>query len=161
MSLGYCGREDMAGEADFTPDEWTILQRAMMAAGVIVSLAAGGVDDDEMFALMQGLRGARFGDPNQLVRELAGIPSFATGLKRGMKFADYEGPGLEAIRSATATIAMKAPADLPAFRVFLVDLGEQVANANKEGGFAGLGAQWQTAAETAAIDSVKRALGMQ
>jgi hypothetical protein len=160
MSLGCCGREDMAGEEDFTPDEWMILQRAMMAAGVIVSLAEGEVDNDEMFALMQELRRARFGDPNQLVRELASIPSFATGLKLDTKFADYVGPGLEVIRSASATIASKAPADLPAFREFLVELGEQVANASKEGGFAGLGAQWQTAAETAAIDSVKRALGV-
>jgi hypothetical protein len=150
----------MAGQRDFTPDEWMILQRAMMAAGVIVSLAEGEVDNDEMFAMMQELRGARLGDPNQLVRDLAGIPSFATGLQPDTKFADYVGPGLEAIRSACATIARKAPADLPAFREFLIELGEEVANANKEGGFAGLGAQWQTAAETAAIDSVKRALGV-
>jgi len=150
----------MTGQADFTPDEWMILQRAMMAAGVIVSLAEGAADDAEMFALMQKLRGARLGDPNQLVRELAGIHSFATGMKPGMNFADYEAGGLEAIRSASATIARKVPTDLPAFQAFLVGLCEQVANANKEGGFAGLGAQWQTAAETAAIDRVKRALGM-
>ena len=150
----------MAGQADFTPDEWMIVQRAMMAAGVIVSLAEGAVDNDEMFALMQEIRGARHEDPNQLIRELARIPTFATGLKLDTKFADYAGPGLEAIRSASATIARNAPADLPVFCEFLVELCEQVANANKEGGFAGLGAQWKTAAETAAIDSVKRALGV-
>lgn len=150
----------MAGQADFTPDEWMILQRAMMAAGVIVSLAEGAVDDDEMFALMQELRGARHEDPNQLIRELARMPTFATGLKLDTKFEDYAGPGLEAIRSASAAIASKAPADLPAFCGFLVELCEQVANANKEGGFAGLGGEWQTAAETAAIDSVKRVLGV-
>jgi hypothetical protein len=95
----------MAGQADFTPDEWMILERATMAAGVIVSLAEGDVDDDEMFALMQGLRGARLGDPNQLVRELAGIPSFATGLRRGTKFADYVGPGLSLRSCAVPRVA--------------------------------------------------------
>jgi hypothetical protein len=150
----------VAGEVDFTPDEWMTMQRATIAAGVTVAMSEGGGDDlnEEMFALMQALRGASSGHPNQLVRELAGT-RFSTGLQPGMTGPEYEAGALEAIRSAVAAVGTKAPADLPAYRVFLVELAEMVANAHKEGGFAGIGGIRVTAAEAAAIDKVRQAVG--
>lgn len=151
----------MAGQTDFTLDEWTTMQRALVAAGVLVSLAEGVVDADEILALMDRLGAARTGHPNPLVRELARMDNFATGLQHGTTFADYRGPGLELIRSAAAAVARKAPADLPAYCGFVIELGEAVAYANKEGGFLGLGGQRRTPAEAAAIESLKRALGVE
>jgi uncharacterized membrane protein len=153
------GSQEEAGQADFIPDEWSILQQAMMASGVLVSLAEGVVDADEIFALIKKLREASFGHPRRLVRELTAASSFNTGLRAGTTYAGYEGPALEAIRSATAILARTAPAQLPAFRTFLVEIAEAVADANREGGFFGLGAIRRTPNEAAAVEAVRRATG--
>ena len=150
----------MAGQADFTPEEWSTLQRAMMACGVMVSLAEGVVDSDEIFALMQKLRGARIGHANHFIRELAAMPSFSTGLRAGTRYEDYAGPGLDAIRSASAIMSRKAAAEHSAFCTFLVELAEAVADANREGGFLGVGAQRRTPNEAVAIAAVRKALGL-
>lgn len=152
----------MAGEADFTPDEWLTMRRAITAAGVIVALAEGGGDDmlSEIFAVTQHLRGARIGHRNQLIRELADMTHFQSGLRPGMKRAQYEEPALEAIRAACKFVQTRSPADVAAFRTFLVELAEVAANAHKEGGFAGMGGVRVTAAEEAAIARVRRASGL-
>jgi hypothetical protein len=149
----------LAGEDDFTPDEWMTMQRATIAAGVLVSLSEGGGQEDEMFAVQQALRGARMGHANRLVRELTAT-RFSTGLQANTTLAEYQGPALTAIRSATATIGSKAPGDLAAFRVFVVEVAEAAANAHKEGGFGGMGGIRVSAREQAAIDAIKQALGV-
>jgi len=153
----------MAGEADFTADEWVTMRRAMTSAGVIVALSEGGSDDmlSEIFAVTQKLRGAGMTHPNQLVRELASMAHFQSGLRPGMKREAYEKEALEAIREATAAVKAKAPQeDLQAFCEFTVDLAETAANAHKEGGIGRLGGIRVTAAEAAAIGRVKKALGL-
>jgi hypothetical protein len=152
----------VAGEADFTPDEWLTMRRAVAAAGVIVSLAEGGGDDvlSEVFAITQHLRRARMGHENRLIRELANMQNFGTGLRPGMRPAEYEGPALEAIRAAAACVVARSPADAAAFRTFLVELGEAAANAHREGGLAGVGGIRVTAAEAAAIARIRRAAGL-
>jgi hypothetical protein len=151
----------MAGQADFTPDEWVTMRGALMSAGIVVALSEGGGDDmlSEVFAITQRLSGAGRSHPNQLVRELASMAHFQTGMRPGMKRAVYEEEALAAIRTATALIGTRAPEDLGAFRAFVVDLAEAAANAHKEGGFGGMGGIRVTAAEAAAIARVKKALG--
>jgi uncharacterized membrane protein len=145
------------GEADFTTSEWATLQQAMMAAGVLVSLAEGIADADEMHALVRKLREASITHPDRLIRELAGTSAFATGLRTGTGYADYEGPALQAIGSAVAILADKAPGEVAVFRYFLTEIAEVVADANSEGGFFGLGARRRTAREAAAIQAVRQA----
>ena len=144
-------------EKDFTPHEWGILQQAIMASGVLVSLAEGMVDADEIFALVRKLRETSLTHPNPFIRELAAASTFTTGLRAGSTYADYERPALDAIRSATAVIARNAPAQLADFRAFLGELSATVADANKEGGFFGLGARPRTRAEAEAMQAVSRA----
>ncbi|HEY4025102.1 MAG TPA: hypothetical protein VGO86_01625 [Candidatus Dormibacteraeota bacterium] len=149
----------MAGE-DFTEDEMTRIHAAVIAAGVMVSLSEAGGDQEEMFALQQAMRGARLTARNQFVRKVASEGGFPTGLRTGTKFAQYEGPALEEIRWATATVSRKAPDDLPAFQAFVVEMAEAAANAHREGGFGGFGGVQVSAREQAAIDEVKKALGL-
>ncbi len=151
---------DGPGQADFTAEEWAILQQAMMAAGVLVSLAEGGVDADEILALARKLREASIAHPRRFIRELAAASAFSTGLRAGARYADYEAPALEAIRAATAIIAARAPAELPGFRSFLAEIAMVVADANKEGGFFGVGARRRTPSEAAAIEAVRKATGL-
>jgi hypothetical protein len=161
VGAAWTRRRLVAGQADFTPDEWMTMRRAMISAGVLVSLSEGGGADmlDEIFAILQRLRGTRIQGDNQLLRELADIPSFESGLRPGMKVAEYEGSALDLIRSAVAAVQARSPSDLAAFRAFLVELAEVAANAHKEGGVAGMGGVRVTRAEAAAISRVKRAAG--
>ena len=155
------GRGSLGGptEADFAPEEWATLQQAMMATGVLVSLAEGVVDADEIFALIKMLRETSITHPSRFIRELTAASTFDMGLKAGTGYTDYSGPALETIRSATAIIARTAPAELPGFRTLLVDIAATVADANMEGGFFGLGAQRRTPNETAALNAVRNATG--
>ncbi|MFG2040421.1 DUF1003 domain-containing protein [Dactylosporangium sp. NPDC048998] len=151
------GKGDVPGEADFTADEWAVLQQSMMASGVLVSLAEGVMDPEEIFALIKVLREASITHPNRFIRELTAASTFTTGVRPGTAYADYEGPALEAIHSATAIIAGKAPAELADFRALLIDIATVVADANNEGGFFGLGARPRTPREATAIEAVRHA----
>jgi uncharacterized membrane protein len=155
------GGYDGPGEADFTADEWATLQQAVMASGVLVSLAEGVVDADEMHALVGTLREASTTHPNRLIRELAATSTFTTGLRAGTRYADYEGPALRVIRSATAVLARKAPDQVGGFREFLTEIATVVADANDEGGFFGLGARPRTPNEAAAMEAVRKAAQLQ
>jgi len=151
------GTRDGQGDADYNAEEWAILQQAMMASGVLVSLAEGVVDADEVFALVRKLRETSLTHPNPFIRELAATSTFNTGLRPGNTYADYQRSALEAIRSAAAVVARKSPAQLVDFRAFLSELAATVADANREGGFFGLGARTRTPAEAAAMQAVTRA----
>jgi hypothetical protein len=153
----------VAGQVDFTPDEWVTMQRAVTSAGYIVARAEGGTGGDmlsEVLAITQRLSGAGRTHPNQLVRELASMGHVQSGMRPEQKPAVYEEQSLAAIRTATAIIARRSPGDLEAFRKFVVELAEAAARAHKEGGLGGFGGTLVTAAEQAAIGRVKRALGL-
>jgi uncharacterized membrane protein len=159
---GTDARDNGPGEADFTASEWAVLQQAMIASGVLASIAEGVADADEMHALIKKLREASITHPSRFIRELAGTVTFTTGtfttgLQAGTGYADYEGTALQAIRSATAVLTRQAPAQVTAFREFLTEIATVVAEANSEGGFFGLGARRRTANEVAAIEAVRRA----
>jgi hypothetical protein len=147
---------DGAHEADFTPDEWATVQQALMASGVLVSLAEGTVDPGEIFALVKALREAGTSHPNRFIRELAAASTFDTGIRAGTEYADYKTPALQLIRTATMIIARTAPRELPDFRELLVQLAMIVADANNEGGFFGLGARPRTPSEAAAIHAIQK-----
>lgn len=153
----------MGGRANFTADEWAVMQRAVTSAGYIVARSEGGTHEDmlsEVFAITQRLSGAGRTHPNQLVREVASMSHVQSGMRPELNAAAYEEQSLDAIRTATALVARKAPGDLEPFRSFVVDLAEAAARAHKEGGFGGIGGTLVTAAEAAAIGRVKKALGL-
>jgi uncharacterized membrane protein len=145
------------GEAHFTPAEWATLQQALMASGVLVSLAEGVVDAEEVFALIKALREASISHPSAFIRQLTAACTFDTGLAEGTHYGDYQGPALAAIRDATAIIARVAAAELDPFATLLIDLATVVADANNEGGFFGLGARPRTPREASAIQAISQA----
>jgi hypothetical protein len=155
------GAQDGPGEADFTPGDWSTLQQAMMASGVLVALAEGTVDAEEIFALVKTLREASISHPRRFIRELAAASTFNTGLTADTGYADYEGPALAVIGSAAAIVARQASAELAGFRAFLTEIAEAVADANEEGGFFGLGAHRRYGNEAAALAAIAGAAGLE
>ncbi len=150
----------MAGRRDFSADEWATMQRAMMASGLLVSVADGTIDQDELHVLTMELRSARFAHRSQLVHELSDVPTLNTDSRPHTVRASHREAGLEAIRAATGIVATKAPAELSDFREFLVNLAEVVADANSKGDILGVGAQRRTPEEIAAIEAIRSALGL-
>ncbi|MFE2411648.1 DUF1003 domain-containing protein [Kitasatospora sp. NPDC059408] len=148
---------DGPGEPDFTPEEWATLGRSLMASGVLVALAEGVADAEEIIALVKLLREAGVTHPRRFVRELAASSTFDTGLQPATRYADYERPALAVIREATRIVARVAPDEVDGFREFLLEIATVVADANNEGGFFGLGARPRVPTELRAMEAVRTA----
>jgi hypothetical protein len=149
----------MAGKGDFTAEEWDILQRALVGAALLVAAADGGKSDlgKELVVIAQQLRYAKATQGSHLVAELADLTNARTGFTASMSMTDIEGPTLDALRSAVATIAAKAEDELVPFKHFVLGLSEATARAARSRLF-GLAGSRVSKPETAAINRIKEAL---
>jgi tellurite resistance protein len=139
----------MAGKTDFTEDEWKTMQKGVTGAGLFVSVSDSDFTDSfgEASALAKDLAAEHENSASQLVRELAAVHGSGFGLTASSQKVETE--TLDALRSATAILAAKAPDEADAYRQLVLGLAEAVAEA--KGGV--------TPVETAAIDKIKDALG--
>jgi hypothetical protein len=139
----------MATRTDFSEDEWETIRKGMTGAGMLVSIGDRDFTDafGEAGALAKRLSEEREQSGSQLVRELA------TGRPSGFGLTDspqeVETKTLEALRSATAILAAKAPDEAGAYRQLVLDVADSVANA--KGGV--------KPGETGALDKINEALG--
>jgi hypothetical protein len=139
----------MAGKADFTEQEWEMLQKGATGAGLLVSVSDKGFFDSfkEAGALAKHLNDAREGHESPLVRELSQVRGSGFGLTDSPDEVERE--TVEALGSAISILQAKAPDEVDAYGSFVIGVAESVANAAK-----GVGP-----AETAAIEKVRAALG--
>ncbi len=141
----------MAGKADFTEQEWEMLHKGVTGAGLLVSVSDRGFFDSfkEVGALTKHLSGARKDSSSQLVRELAE--------KRGTGFGvtsspdEIESETFEALRAAVAMLESKAPDEVEAYKSFVLDVAQSVAEA-ADGG---------SEAEGAVVEKIRSALAGQ
>jgi hypothetical protein len=166
----------MTTKSAFEPDEWAALRDAphLVSLAVAFSGASGLIGTTkEMFASSAALVQAMKSDDELLrsivsreevsaaqasVREVAGKLQAQGGdiAAARQKIAET---ALEEVRAAVAALAKKSPADAPAYRAFLKNLGERVANAAKEGGFLGIGGERVSEGERKMLASLDAALG--
>jgi hypothetical protein len=139
----------MATRADFTEAEWETLHKGVTGAGLLVSFGDSDLTDTfgEAGALARRLREEHGQSASELMRELAAVRGSGFGLTASPQKLEAE--TLEALRSATAILAAKAPDEADAYRKLVLDVAESVANA--KGGL--------KPGETAAMDTIKNALG--
>lgn len=139
----------MATKADFTEEEWEAMRKGVTGAGMLVSVGDRDFTDSfgEAGALARFLGEQREQSESELVRELASVRGTGFGLTDSQQ--EVEAETLAALRSASATLAAKAPDEAGAYRQLVLDAAEAVAEA-KGGAKPG---------ETAAIDAIKGALG--
>jgi len=139
----------MAGKADFTEQEWEALHKGVTGAGLLVSVSDRSFFDSfkEAGALAKHLAGARKDSSSQLVRELA--ETRGTGFGVTSSPTEVESETLEALRSAIATLESKAPDEVEAYKSFVLDVAQSVAEA-AEGG---------SDAERAVVEKIRSALG--
>lgn len=140
----------MATKADFSEDEWEAMRKGMTGAGMLVSVGDRDFTDTfgEAGALARRISEEHQQSSSELVRELTGgVRGSGFGLTGSAEKVEAE--TLEALRSATATLAAKAPDEADAYKQLVLDVADTVAAA--KGGV--------KPGETAVIEKIREALG--
>ena len=144
----------MTGKADFTEAEWDTVVHGPTTAGMIVLTAQRGGTFRETFAITRAYLEARK-QPGQseLVDEIVSA-------KPALDRTRYHSPdelkeaGLGHLSEAIEVLQQKATSgEVDAYRAFVVEVSEDVANAHREHGVN------VSDAEQAALDEVKAAIG--
>jgi hypothetical protein len=162
----------MADKSTFTSDEWKTLLESVMAAGLAVTAAEPhGLWGllQESFASGKMLAKAKMdtsADP--LVKAV--VDDFGTsegrstardGLKEqltGKKPAEVKTACIEILGKVDGILSTKAPGDAVAFKNWLRQISQSVAEAATEGGFLGIGGVAVSDAEKATIAEISSAL---
>lgn len=164
----------MTDKSNFTPEEWKLLLESVMMAGIAVTAAdPSGLLGmlKESMASGRALVQARL-DPRSGPLIKAVVADFETpqgqsvardSLREklvGRNPAELNAQCIETMRQAGALIDSKAPDDAPAFKGWLREISQHVAEASKEGGFLGIGGVPVSDAERAALTEISSALGL-
>jgi hypothetical protein len=163
----------MASKTDFTPDEWKLLLESPMMTSMAVSAAdPSGLWGmlKESFASGSALaKAVSDASANSLIKAVATEFTTSEGRKTarddlkaklsGSKPADIKSKSIETLKQVSALVDAKAPADAVAFKGWLCQISENVADAANEGGFMGFGGVKVSDAEKATLSDISRALG--
>jgi hypothetical protein len=136
----------MATKADFTEQEWETLEKGVTGAGFLVALSDRGFFDTfkEAGALSKHLREAQK-QPSELVREFA--ETRGTGFGVTDRPDEIERETMAALAEANRILDEKAPDEKEAYRSFVLEVAQSVADAAGGG----------EAAESATIEKIKAA----
>ena len=157
----------MTKKSDFSEDEWSRIVRAPFVAGLSISLADPGGPIEAAKETMATIKSAT-NPPSreELLAEVALDIQAEVQAKRhplkGYKPTQGQAPGEEVlteIREVQALVAAKATAEeTTAFGNWLVVTAQAAADAAKDGGFMGFGAQQVSDGEQAMLDKVRAAV---
>jgi hypothetical protein len=161
----------MADKSNFTPDEWKALLQGVMAAGIAITAA----EPSGLWGLLkEGFAGGAVmakakTDPsaNGLVKAVVDDFGAAEGsaARDGLKArfkqskpAEIKEACIATLRQAAAIVDAKAPGDAAAYKAWLQQISQHVAEASKEGGFLGIGGVPVSDAEKATLTEISSAL---
>jgi len=162
----------MADKSNFAPDEWKLLLESVTMAGMAVSAAdPSGLWGllKESFAEGSALAAAKT-DPTTKPLIKAVVADFETsqgrstardGLKEkltGLKPAEITSKCIETLGEAGKLVDGKAPDDAAAFKSWLRQISQHVAEAAKEGGLFGTGGTPISDKEKATLEEISSAL---
>lgn len=123
----------MTSKAPFTEHEWHTLQWAVTDTMMYVSMADHGFWDTfkEVGAAAKFMANAKESSGSPLVHDLAGDIKMARDKAVTHDIADMAGEVTARVRQAMEIVAAKAPADLNAFKAFLLGIAQATAGATK------------------------------
>jgi hypothetical protein len=138
----------VAKKDDFTEQEFEALQKGVTGTGLFVAVSDRGFFDTfkESAALAKHVAAAKQGSSSELVREIADV--HGSGFSVRSKPEELETETLAALQTAKTTLEAKAPDELEAYRQFVLEVAQSVADAAGGG----------ETAESGAIEKVKSAL---
>jgi hypothetical protein len=161
----------MVDKSNFTPDEWKVLLQGAIAAGIAITAA----EPSGLWGLLkEGFAGGAVmakakTDPstNALIKALINDFGAAEGsaARDGLKTrfkqskpAEIKEACIATLRQAAAIVDTKAPSDAAAYKAWLQQISQHVAEASKEGGFLGIGGVPVSDAEKATLTEISSAL---
>ena len=154
----------MTSRKDFTDEEWTRIRRAPLVAGVAISIADPGGPIEMAKETMATLRSATL--PPSQEELLASVALDVQALTQHKKnpLGEFKPRGgqqvLEELRAVNELVTAKAtPQEAEAFRRWLLVAAQAAADAGKEGGFMGFGAERVSAGEQRMLEQVRAAVG--
>ena len=157
----------MTVKGDFPEDEWTRVMRAPFVAGLAISLADPGGPIESAKESMAMIRTAtKPPSREQLLTEVALDIQAQTQAKhnplKGYKPTGTQAPGekvLTELREVQRIVATRATTEeAAAFGQWLIASAQAAAEAAKDGGFMGFGAQQVSDREQAMLDQVRAAV---
>jgi hypothetical protein len=155
----------MTSKQDFTEEEWVRIRRAPLVAGVAISLADPGGPIEVAKETMASLRSATLPPSQEELLASVALDVQALTQHRQNPLGDFKPRSgqqvLEELRAVNEIVQAKATSEeVEAFRGWLVAAAQAAADAGKEGGFMGFGAERVSAGERQMLDQVRAALGM-
>ena len=159
----------MTKKSDFPDEEWSRIVRAPFVAGMAITLADPGGPIEAAKETMGTLKSATNPPSREelladVALDIQALTQARTNPLKGYKL-DKGGaaPGeqvVEELRSVHALVAARAtPEEAAAFGAWLVATAQAAADAAKDGGFMGFGAEQVSAREQAMLDQVRAAVG--
>ena len=155
----------MTSRQDFTEQEWARIRRAPLVAGVAISLADPGGPIEVAKETMASLRSATLPPSQEELLASVALDVQALAQHKQNPLGDFKPRSgqqvLEELRGVNEIVTAKAtPEEVEAFRRWLVAAAQSAADAAKEGGFLGFGAEQVSAGEKQMLDQVRAVLGL-
>jgi hypothetical protein len=150
----------MTAKADFDAEEWSKITRGPALAGLIVISAQRGGTVRESLAMAKVYgETQKEHTADEFIGALA-RSSPDVGAHQFSSKEDLHVQGLAKITEATALVEAKATREeLEAYRTLAMTIAQHAAEADKSGGFLGIGGERVTDKESAVLDEVAAALG--
>jgi hypothetical protein len=159
----------MTSKQDFTDEEWARLRRAPLVAGLAISVADPGGPIEITKETMASLRTAT--TPPSQEELLAAVSQDLTKLAQEKQnpMGDFKVDKnvlagqqiLDELRAVNEILQAKAtPEEAEAFRRWMIAVAQAAADAAKEGGFLGFGAEQVSEGEEKMLEQLGNALGL-
>ena len=157
----------MTTKSDFPEDEWARVVRAPFVAGLAISLADPGGPIEAAKESMATIKSATNPPSREqlltdVALELQALTQEHHNPLKGYKPSQGAMPGdqvLEELREVQAIVATRAtPEEATAFATWLLATAQAAADAAKDGGFMGFGAQQVSDGEQSMLDRLRETL---
>ena len=151
----------MASKEDFNAVDWDSIATAPAIAGLIVITAQRGGTIRESVAMAKAYVAAgEQHSGHDILGEIVAKPPEVSPREFG-SVEELKTQGLDRIRGAVDLLEAKAtPEELDAYKQFTLTVATAAAEADKSGGFLGVGGDRISEAEQGALDLISSALGL-
>jgi hypothetical protein len=158
----------MTNKTDYTDDEWTVLLRAPMVAGLAISFADPGGPIELTKEVLAAQRTLSAPDSTEELLTAVSQDALAHAQHRENVMAGFKPKGATAVQQiidelhkANDILTAKAtPEEAAAFRTWIVAAAQASADAAGEGGFLGIGAEQVSGREHDMIDRIAKELSV-
>lgn len=151
----------MTTKAEFNAEEWQRVVNGPALAGLMVVAAQRGGTLRESMSMAKAYREAREKHKGDLVGEIVASPP-QLDARAYTSADDLRVRGLEDLRSTVQLLEAKAASDeVDEYKQFILTVAQRAAEADKSGGFLGIGGERVSDAERQALDAIAEVLGVE